>query len=99
MTTFYRVQSVFRDVFDDPTLQLSEELSVANFPDWDSVATVLVVLATELEFGVRFTTEEVVVIRSVADILRLLEAHTTAPSVRDRVPTVGYNAASSAENH
>lgn len=75
MNTFYRLQSIFRDVFDDPTLRLSEEMSVGNFPDWDSVATVQIVLATEAEFGVRFTTDEVATIRSVGDILRLLEAH------------------------
>ena len=76
MNTFYRLQSIFRDVFDDPTLRLSEEMSVGNFPDWDSVATVQIVLATEAEFGVRFTTDEVATIRSVADISNLLKAHT-----------------------
>ena len=62
-------------MFDDPTLRLSEEMSAGNFPDWDSVATVQIVLATESEFGVRFTTDEVAAIRSVADILNLLKAH------------------------
>lgn len=76
MNIFYRLQSIFRDVLDNPTLQLSEEMSIGNFPDWDSVATVQIVLATEAEFGVRFTTDEVAAIRSVADILKLLEAHT-----------------------
>ena len=75
MNTFYRLQSIFRDVFDDPTLRVSEEMSVGNSPDWDSVATVQIVLATEAEFGLRFTTDEVATIRSVGDILRLLEAH------------------------
>ena len=75
MNTFYRLQSIFRDIFDDPTLRLSEEMAVGNFPDWDSVAMVQIVLATEAEFDVRFTTDEVATIRSVADISNLLEAH------------------------
>jgi acyl carrier protein len=72
----YRLQSIFRDVFDDPTLRITETLSPASYPDWDSVATVHLVLATEAEFGVRFTTDEVAGIRSVAHLLRLLEVYT-----------------------
>lgn len=75
MNTFYRLQSIFRDVFNDPTLRISADLSVGVYEEWDSVATVHIVLATELEFGVRFTTDEVATIRSVADIERLLKAH------------------------
>jgi acyl carrier protein len=73
----YELQIIFREVFDDPTLQISPELSTGNFPDWDSVAMVQIVLATESQFGMRFTTNEVASIKSVADILRLLEVHRT----------------------
>jgi acyl carrier protein len=76
MNTFYRLQSIFRDVFNDPSLRIASNLSVGTYEEWDSVATVHIVLATEAEFGVRFTTDEVATIRSVADIERLLEAHT-----------------------
>jgi acyl carrier protein len=72
MNTFYRLQHIFREVFDDATLQLSPELAMANCPDWDSVATVQLVLATEAEFGLRFTTDEVAQVRSVADLLALI---------------------------
>lgn len=75
MNTFYRLQSIFREVFNDPSLRLTPEMSVATFPEWDSVATVHIVLATEAAFGLRFTTDEVAAIRSVVDILRLLEAY------------------------
>ena len=71
----YELQTIFREVFDDPTLQISPELSMANYPDWNSVMMVQVVLATESRFGLRFTTNEVAAIKSVADILRLIETH------------------------
>jgi len=41
-------------------------------PEWDSVAMVQIVLATEQEFGVRFTTDEVASIKSAGDMLKLL---------------------------
>lgn len=75
MTTLYRLQSIFRRVFDDPTLHITEATSVATMPDWDSVATVQIVLAVESEFDIRFTTDEVAMLRSVIDILHLIEVH------------------------
>jgi acyl carrier protein len=74
MDNFHRLQAIFREVFDDPTLQLSEDLVVGGYPDWDSVATVQIVLATEAEFGVRFSTDGVAGIRSVKDLLAMLVA-------------------------
>jgi acyl carrier protein len=76
MRILYRVQSIFREVFDDPALLIDETVSVADLPGWDSVATVHIVLATEAEFAVRFTTDQVADIRSVADIVALLKLHT-----------------------
>ena len=75
MTNLYRLQRIFRDVLDDPTLVLTPEMSTRTLPGWDSVATVQIALATEAEFKVRFTTDELATLRSVADLLRLLDVH------------------------
>lgn len=85
MNIMYRLQAIFREVFADPQLQLTKDLSAANFADWDSVATVHIVLATEAEFGVRFTTAEVASILSVTDILRLLEVHNLCLQMVEKV--------------
>lgn len=75
MDTLYRLQSIFRDVFGDPTLKITKETSPANFPEWDSVAMVQIILATEEEFGIQLETDALASIRSVADIARLVENH------------------------
>ena len=75
MSTLFRLQSIFRDVFSDPKMVLDEDTSTANVAEWDSVAMVHIVLAAEAEFGVRFTTDEVATISSVADLIRCLERH------------------------
>ncbi len=67
-----RLQRIFREVFDDPALVISPESGPADHPAWDSVAMVQIVLATEQEFGVRFSLETVANIKSVADLLRAL---------------------------
>lgn len=75
MTSLYRLQRIFREILDDPALVLTPEMSAADLPGWDSVATVQIALAAEAEFHVRFTTDEVAELGSVADLLRLLEVH------------------------
>lgn len=73
MSVLYRLQTIFREVFSNPQLVLTEEMSATSIPDWDSVAMVHIILATEAEFGVRFSTDEVAAVSSVADIVRCLE--------------------------
>ena len=75
MSNIYRLQNICRNVFENPSLQISPDTAPSNYPDWDSVAMVQIVLAAEAEFSVRFTTDEVAGIHSVADILKLLEIH------------------------
>lgn len=70
----FRLQSIFREIFDQPGLVLTAELSPATLQEWDSVAMVQLVLATEQEFGVRFTTSEVAALNGAGDILALLAA-------------------------
>lgn len=76
MSNIYRLQMIFRDVFDNPNLQITEATSPVNFAEWDSLAMVQIVLATEAEFGVRLTTDEVSDISSVADILAFMSRRT-----------------------
>jgi acyl carrier protein len=67
-----RLEKIFQDVLDLPGLRLTENFSTADCPEWDSVATVQIVLATEDAFGVRVSVENVATLRSVREILALL---------------------------
>ncbi|HVU38377.1 MAG TPA: phosphopantetheine-binding protein [Opitutales bacterium] len=67
-----RLQEIFRDVLDQPALRLSEEFSTSDCPEWDSVATVQIVLATEADFGIRVPMDTVAHLRRVGELLDLL---------------------------
>jgi len=67
-----RLQDIFRDVLDRPDLQLTEDFSTADCPEWDSVATVQIVLAAEAAFNVRVPMETVAHLRQVRELLDLL---------------------------
>jgi acyl carrier protein len=67
-----RIQEIFRDVLDQPALQISESFSPADCPEWDSVATVQIVLAAEAAFAIRVPTDAVAHLRNVRQLLDLL---------------------------
>jgi len=67
-----RLQEIFRDVLDQPGLRVTEDFSTADCPEWDSVATVQIVLATEAAFSLRVPMETVAGLRTVRELLDLL---------------------------
>ena len=73
LDNLYRLQKVFREVFDEPAMVITPELAPENFEDWDSVATVQIVLAIEEEFDLRLSTEEVAHISSVQYLLNVID--------------------------
>jgi acyl carrier protein len=65
------LSTIFREVFDDESIELRPETESADIADWDSVAQVKLVLAIEERFGIQFTTEEV---GGTATVARFLQA-------------------------
>jgi acyl carrier protein len=74
MTVRDRVQAVFADVFDNPGIQLRDDMGLADVPGWDSLHHINLIVAVESEFGVQFGSEEVASAASVGDIFALLES-------------------------
>jgi acyl carrier protein len=63
-----RLQQVFREVFENNKLTLSDALSPETMPQWDSLAHVKLIMASEEEFGVKFSIEETVESTSVGQL-------------------------------
>ncbi len=62
---------VFEEVFDDSPLEI-EGLTRSNFPDWDSLAHIKLIIGIEEQFDVKFTIDQVASISSVEELRRLL---------------------------
>jgi len=73
MNTIERLQVVFREVFDDNALRINRNMSKSDIPEWDSVATVRLVLSVEQEFGIHLSTDQVADIRDVASLVQAIE--------------------------
>ena len=64
-----RLLEIFRDVLEDPGMEVSPHLTPDATEAWDSVAQVNIVLAAEAEFGVRFSTDEISELKSFSDFV------------------------------
>jgi acyl carrier protein len=68
-----RVQNVFRDVFEDPMLLITEKTTAADIPTWDSLTHITLIVSLEEEFSIQFTSMEVTSMSCVGDLFTLLE--------------------------
>ncbi len=64
---------IFRDVFDDPRLTISDSTTAKDVVGWDSLIHVNLVVAVEKGFGVRFTTKDIKALDNVGAWLKLIE--------------------------
>ena len=64
--------AVFRDVFDDASLTLRDEMTASDVEGWDSLTHVNLIVAAERAFAVSFTTREVRALANVGDFAALI---------------------------
>ena len=69
-----RAKSVFAEVLGLPITSISDDTSPDNTREWDSVKAIDLALAIEEEFAVRFTTKEIVSMRTVGIVKKVLQA-------------------------
>ncbi len=75
MTTLEKIQPIFRDIFDDENLTVTEETAAADVEDWDSFAQMQIVMAIEEMFGIKFSTDEVTAFKNVGDVVKAIDRH------------------------
>lgn len=67
-----RVRAVFRDVFDNPTMEIAPGLTAQDVDGWDSFNHINLVVALEDEFGLSFTTDQIAGMANVGDLVDVL---------------------------
>lgn len=65
---FERLNNVFRDVFDDKSIELTESTGPDDIDDWDSLAHISLIAAIENEFGIRFDIKTALHLKSAGEI-------------------------------
>jgi acyl carrier protein len=71
-TVKLRLTRVFRDIFDDPLLQIEDSTTASDIDDWDSLTHIDLIVQVEKEFGIKFSTGEVRGLKNVGDFIALI---------------------------
>ena len=64
---------VFRDVFDDESIELSETTTAADIEDWDSLTHIMLLSAVEDDFGIKFDMKAVQGLKDVGAMVDLIQ--------------------------
>ena len=65
---FTKLNSIFRDIFDDDTIVLSEGTTATDIEDWDSLTHISLIAAIEDDFGIRFDMKDVLKMKNVGEM-------------------------------
>jgi acyl carrier protein len=68
-----RLTPIFRDVFNDDALVVSDGMTAADVPAWDSLSNINMIIAVERAFGVKFSIKDVRNLKNVGELLELIK--------------------------
>ena len=66
------LKPIFRAVFDDESIELSDELTAADVEGWDSVEHFNLISEIESAFGMRFKMKEVSGMKNVGELAEIV---------------------------
>ena len=73
MDILQKLEVIFRDVFDDEDIVLTNETTASDIEDWDSLAQINLLVAIKKEFKINFDLEEVSKYKNVEDMVKAIE--------------------------
>lgn len=73
-TVLHALTGLFRELFDDDTLVLDSHTTADQVDGWDSQMHVMLIVAAEQRFGVKFRTAELESLRDVGQFVALIDS-------------------------
>lgn len=73
-STLETLNAVFRQVFEDPDIQLTPETTADDIEGWDSLSHINLIMAVENRFNIRFKQKEIIGFHNVGDLARVIES-------------------------
>lgn len=73
-----KLTKVFREVFDDETISLREEMTADDVDAWDSLSHVNLMIAIELAFDIEFKQNEIQSFANVGELMKSIEEKISA---------------------
>lgn len=69
---FDKVQTIFRDVFDDDSLVIVDSTNSDDIEDWDSLEHIALIVSMEKEFNLKFDIKQVNKLENVGQMVDLI---------------------------
>ena len=69
---YKRLNNVFRDIFDDETIELNDETTADDVDGWDSVEHINLVVAIQEEFDFKIPVGKVVTMKNVGEMVDII---------------------------
>lgn len=69
---FEKLNEVFRDVFDDDEITVTDTTTADDIEDWDSLEHINLLAAVEQEFGMKFNMGQVVSMKNVGEMADII---------------------------
>jgi len=76
-----RLTRAFRAVFGRQDIKITRSTTASDIREWDSLMHINLIVAVEKEFGIRFTTSEVMSLNNVGDLADVVTRK--APRTKD----------------
>jgi len=71
---FEKLNEIFEDVLDlDETPNLTDETSANDIEEWDSLSHIQLIVAIEKNFGIKFTSLEIMKWKNVGEMVNTIE--------------------------
>jgi acyl carrier protein len=68
------LNEVFRDVFDDESITVTDETTSDDIDDWDSLEHINLIAAVEQQFGIKFSMGQIVTMKNVGEMVNIIES-------------------------
>lgn len=69
---FERLNEVFRDVFDDDAIVVTDNTTADDIEEWDSLEHINLIAAVEQEFGMKFNMGQIVSMKNVGEMADII---------------------------
>lgn len=69
-----KLTEIFRDVFAEPELIISEEMTAADVERWDSLTNMQMITEVENQFGIKFKLKDLRKLNRVGDLIDTIAA-------------------------
>lgn len=69
-----KLTAIFRQIFRDDTLVLTDEMTANDVERWDSLTHMLMITEVENQFGIKFKLKDLKKLNRVGDLIVVVEA-------------------------